>query len=238
MKPPPYHWWRTVFFLIPAIGVYTIVLGTISLLSTLVDRHGHTAHWCAQVWSRLILKTTGVRVTVNGAPPAQASYVFAANHQSFYDIPVIFASLPFSLRIPAKASLGQFPFIGWHLRFAGHLLLSRTDRAAEVLKKMQRMISDRASLVIFPEGTRSRDGAMLPFKGGVFLMAIDSELPVVPLSISGTRHVMLKGRLMTCPGDVTLTIHEPIPTTGMTRADARGLAAAVKARVESAVTSG
>lgn len=237
MTFPPFHWWRTVFFLIPAIGVYTIVLGTISLLSTVVDRRGHTAHWCARVWSQLILKTTRVRVTVRGvAPPVHASYVFAANHQSFYDIPVIFASLPFSLRIPAKASLGRFPFIGWHLRFAGHLLLASTDRAAEVLKKMQRMISDRASLVIFPEGTRSRDGAVLPFKGGVFLMAIDSGLSVVPLSIAGTRGVMPKGRLMTCPGEVTLTIHAAIPTEGMTRADARGLAARVKATVESSVT--
>lgn len=238
MKLPPYHWWRTVFFLIPAIGVYTIVLGVVSLASTLVDRRGHTAHRCARLWSWLILKTTRVRVTVKGSPPrADASYVFAANHQSFYDIPVIFASLPFSLRIPAKASLGRFPFIGWHLRFAGHLLLGKNDRAAEVLKKMQRMISDRASLVIFPEGTRSTDGAVLPLKGGVFLMAIDSGLPVVPLSISGTRHVMRKGRLMTCPGDVTLTIHEPIATTGMTRGDARGLAAEVKARVESGVAA-
>ena len=229
MKIPPFHWWRTVFFLIPAIGVYTIILGIISLLSTIVDRRGHTAHRCAQWWSWLILKTTRVRVTVIGRTPStDASYVFAANHQSFYDIPVIFASLPFSMRIPAKASLGRFPFIGWHLRFAGHLLLDHKDRAAEVLKKMQRMISDRASLVIFPEGTRSRDGVVLPLKGGVFLMAIDSELPVVPMSISGTRQVMPKGRLMTCPGDVTLTIHEPIPTSGMTRASARGLAARVQ----------
>ncbi len=230
MKLPPYHWWRTVFFLIPAIAVYTMVLGIISLLSTLVDRHGHTAHRCARLWSWLILRTTGVRVTVKGdAPTADASYVFAANHQSFYDIPVMFASLPFSMRIPAKASLGRFPFIGWHLRFAGHLLLDHKDRAAAVLKKMQRMISDQASLVIFPEGTRSTDGVVLPLKGGVFLMAIDSELPVVPLSISGTRQVMPKGRLMTCPGDVTLTIHEPISTEGMTRASARALAGRVQA---------
>ncbi|TAK12525.1 MAG: 1-acyl-sn-glycerol-3-phosphate acyltransferase, partial [Acidobacteria bacterium] len=172
---PPFHWWRTVFFLIPVIGIYTIVLGIISLLSTIVDRHGYTAHRCAQLWAWLILKTTGVRLTVKGdAPPVHASYVFAANHQSFYDIPVIFAALPHSLRIIAKASLGQFPFVGWHLKWAGHLLLRDDDRAAEVLKKMQAMISDEASLIIFPEGTRSPDGSVAAFKGGVFLMAIDS----------------------------------------------------------------
>jgi 1-acyl-sn-glycerol-3-phosphate acyltransferase len=232
---PPFHWWRTVFFLIPAIGVYTIVLGTVSLLSTLVDRRGYTAHRCARAWAWLILKTTGVRVTVIGAPPpAGQSYVFASNHQSIYDIPVIFASLAHQLRIIAKSSLGTFPFLGWHLRLAGHLLVDRENPGNSVVKKMQRMIAHRASLIIFPEGTRSVDGAVGAFKGGVFLVAIDAGLPVVPLSISGTRHVMLKGRLMTCPGDVTLTIHAPIPTAGMTRANARGLAADVREIISTA----
>jgi 1-acyl-sn-glycerol-3-phosphate acyltransferase len=236
LSVPPFHWWRTVFFLIPAIGVYTIALGIVSLVSTLFDRHGYTAHRCAQLWAWLILKTTGVHVTVKGsAPPPDTSCVFASNHQSLYDIPVIFSSLPQSLRIIAKASLGKFPFIGWHLRWAGHLLLNRDDRGPAVLKKMQAMISDRASLIIFPEGTRSVDGTVGAFKGGVFLMAIDSGLPVVPLSISGTRPVLLRGRLMTRPGDVTLTIHPPSPTAGMTRADARALSEKVRAVIEADV---
>ena len=236
MTLPPFHWWRTVFFLIPAIGVYTIVLGTVSMLSTLVDRRGYTAHRCAQRWARLILRTTGVRVTVRGTPPpVGASYVFASNHQSIYDIPVIFDTLPHQLRIIAKASLGKFPFLGWHLRLAGHLLVDRENPGAAIFKKMQRMIGQEASLIIFPEGTRSRDGRVGRFKGGVFLLAIESQLPVVPISVSGTRHVMLKGRLMTCPGDVTLTVHEPISTAGMTREDARALAARVQAIVAEAV---
>jgi len=225
---PPYHWWRTVFFLIPAIGVYTIVLGTASLLSTVVDRRGHFAHRCARAWSWLILKTTGVTVEVHGdLPPADRSYVIASNHQSIYDIPVIFWTVAMQLRIIAKASLGSFPFLGWHLQRAGHLLVDRDNPGAGVLKKMQRMIAQQASLIIFPEGTRSRDGVVGRFKGGVFLLAIDSALPVVPVSVSGSRHVMLKGRLMTCPGHVRVTLHAPIETTGMTRADARALAARV-----------
>jgi 1-acyl-sn-glycerol-3-phosphate acyltransferase len=226
---PPFHWWRTVFFLIPAIGVYTIVLGTVSLLSTFVDRRGHFAHRCARAWSWLILKTTGVTVEVRGAlPPGDRSYVFASNHQSIYDIPVLFWTVALQLRIIAKASLGGFPFLGWHLQRAGHLLVDRDNPGAGVLKKMQRMVLDQASLIIFPEGTRSRDGIVGRFKGGVFLLAIDSSLPVVPVSISGSRHVMLKGRLMTCPGHVRVTLHAPIETAGMTRADARALAARVK----------
>lgn len=237
MKLPKFHWWRTVFFLIPAITVYTIVLGSVSLLSTLIDRRGYTAHRCARVWARLILWTTGVHVQMKGAlPPVGVSYVFASNHQSFYDIPVIFWTLPHQLRIIAKASLGTFPFLGWHLHLAGHLLVNRDHPGASVFKKMQRMVRQGASLIIFPEGTRSRDGRVARFKGGVFLLAIESGLPVVPISVAGSRHVMLKGRLMTCPGDVTLTVHEPVSTEGMTREDARGLAARVQAVIAGAAS--
>jgi len=139
------------------------------------------------------------------------------------------------LRIIAKASLGNFPFLGWHLRLAGHLLVNRDHPGAAVFKKMQRMISQGASLIIFPEGTRSRDGQVGRFKGGVFLLAIESQLPIVPISVSGSRQVMLKGRLMTCPGDVVVTLHEPISTAGMTREDARALAARVQALVAGGV---
>lgn len=236
MKLPPYHWWRTVFFLIPAIGVYTIVLGTASLLSTFFDTRGYFAHGCARAWSWLILKTTGVDLVVRGsAPPEGTSVVVASNHQSIYDIPVLFWTVPMQLRIISKASLGHFPFLGWHLRRSGHLLVDRDKPGASVLKKMQRMVSQHASLIIFPEGTRSRDGRVSRFKGGVFLLAIESGLPIVPVSVSGTRHVMLKGRLMTCPGHVTVTIHPAIDTTGMTRDDARALAERTRAIVASAI---
>ncbi|MBP8274996.1 MAG: 1-acyl-sn-glycerol-3-phosphate acyltransferase, partial [Acidobacteria bacterium] len=155
---------------------------------------------------------------------------------SIYDIPVILWTLPNQLRIIAKASLGSFPFLGWHLRLSGHLLVDRENPGASVFKKMQRMIGQGASLIIFPEGTRSRDGKVGRFKGGVFLLAIESGLPIVPISVSGTRHVMLKGRLMTCPGDVTLTVHAPISTAGMTRENARSLAAQVQAVVSEAAS--
>ena len=97
LRAPPYHWWRTVFFLIPAITVYTIVLGAVSIASSLFDRRGHFAHRCARAWSWLILETTGVRVTVEGLERLTpgTTYVFVSNHQSIYDTPVIFASLPY-----------------------------------------------------------------------------------------------------------------------------------------------
>jgi 1-acyl-sn-glycerol-3-phosphate acyltransferase len=234
---PPYHWWRTVFFLIPAIGVYTIGLGTVSILSSLLDPSGDFGHKCARAWAWLVLRTTGVRVTAVGLERLQPhrSYVFASNHQSIYDIPIVFTTLPLQLRIVAKDSLGRFPFLGWHLQRTGHLLVDRTNPGAGIVKKMSRLVSGARSLIVFPEGTRSSDGRVAPFKGGMFLVAIDAGLPIVPVSIAGSRHVMLKGRLMTCPGDVTITIHDPIPTAGVGRQGARALAARVMATVRAGV---
>jgi 1-acyl-sn-glycerol-3-phosphate acyltransferase len=237
MSIPPYHWWRTVFFLIPAIAVYTIVLGTISIASSLLDSTGDFGHRCARAWAWLILRTTGVHVTRIGTERLDPtrSYVFASNHQSIYDIPIVFTSLPVQLRIVAKDSLGRFPFLGWHLRRTGHLLVDRRNPGAGILKKMARLVQGARSLIIFPEGTRSVDGTVARFKGGSFLLAIDTGLPVVPVSIARSRFVMRKGRLMTCPGDVTITVHEPIPTDGVTREHAREFAERVRAVVRRGV---
>jgi 1-acyl-sn-glycerol-3-phosphate acyltransferase len=232
-----FHWWRTVFYLIPAVSLYTIALGTVSILSTLFDRTGDFGHKCARAWSRLILKTTGVRVRTIGLEhlATLGSCVLASNHQSIYDIPIVFASVPLQLRIIAKASLGRIPFLGWHLQRTGHLLVDRRNPGAGIVRKMARLVREGSSLIVFPEGTRSVDGALGTFKKGSFIVAIDAQLPIVPVSIAGSRHVMKKGRLMVCPGEVTLTIHEPIPTLGATRDQARDLAARVRHAVSSAV---
>jgi 1-acyl-sn-glycerol-3-phosphate acyltransferase len=231
-----YHWWRTVLFLIPAVSLYTIVLGTASLVSTLFDRSGNVGHWCARAWSRLILKTTGVTVDVSGLEQLDLSrsYVFAANHQSIYDIPILFASLPFQLRIIAKSSLGRIPFMGWHLQRTGHVLVDRSKPGAGVVKKMARLVAAGHSLIVFPEGTRSIDGSVARFKGGSFLIALEAGLPVVPISIQGSRHVMFRGRLMVCPGTVTVTVHAPIETAGVSRDAVREFSTRVHAVVASA----
>jgi len=236
---PPFHWWRTVFYLIPAISVYTAVLGTLSLGSSLFERRGHFAHACARLWSWLILATTGVSVDVRGLDQLEPgrTYIFVANHQSIYDIPVVFASLPYQLRIIAKESLGAFPFLGWHLRRTGHLLVDRRnpDRAG-ILKRWKALVEQGLSLIIFPEGTRSENGRVGIFKAGSFLLAIEAGLPIVPLSVDGTRRVMRKGRLMTCPGHVTLVVHAPIETASLDVSDARSLARRVREIVSTATT--
>jgi 1-acyl-sn-glycerol-3-phosphate acyltransferase len=229
-----------VFFLIPVIGLYTIGLGILSLLSTFVDRRGSFAHRCAQWWARLILVTSGVRVRRQGAalPPPGESCVFVSNHASIYDIPILFWSLPYQLRIIAKASLGSFPFLGWHLRRTGHMLVdrSRPDRG-KIFGWASRLTSNGLCLIVFPEGTRSRDGRLGKFKGGSFLLALEAGLPVVPISVIGSRHVMLRGRLATYPGHVRLVVHDPIETAGLTDADPRAFAERIRGIIAPAAES-
>ena len=238
MKFPPFHWWRTVFYLIPLISVYTIVLGTLSIASSLFERDGHFAHRCARTWSKLILITTGVRVHIRGIDRLEQghTYVFISNHQSIYDIPILFASLPFQVRIIAKASLGRFPFLGWHLQRTGHLLVDRRDpHHTAILARWKGLVSHGLSLIVFPEGTRSLDGRVGRFRAGSFLLALEARLPIVPISVSGSRQVMRKGRLTTSPGEVALTVHQPIPVPALDSPsvrDARVLAARARAIVQ------
>jgi 1-acyl-sn-glycerol-3-phosphate acyltransferase len=241
LRIPPYHWWRTVFYLIPAITVYTVVLGAASIVSSLFDRRGYFAHECARLWSRLILTTTGVRVRVDGLDrltPGR-TYIFVANHQSHYDTPVVFSALPYQLRIIAKESLARFPVLGWHLKRGGHLFVDRQhpDRAG-ILHRWRALVSEGLSLIIYAEGTRSADGHTARFKAGSFMLAIEAALPIVPLAIVGTRQVMPKGRLRTEPADVELIVHEPIAPPAIdapTTQDAKALADRVHAVVAAAV---
>jgi 1-acyl-sn-glycerol-3-phosphate acyltransferase len=174
-----------------------------------------------------------VHVRVSGLEHVDSSrsYIVAANHQSIYDIPIVFTTLPLQLRIVAKESLGRIPFLGWHLQRTGHLLIDRTNPGAGVLKRMAHLVSAARSLIVFPEGTRSVDGNVGRFKAGIFLLAIDSALPVLPVSIAHSRLVMTKGRLIVCPGEVVVTVHEPLSTAGITREQARDFAERIRAVV-------
>ena len=223
-----------MLFLIPAITVYTLVLGALSIASSLFDRGGFFGHWCARTWSRLILVTTGVQVDITGLDRLQPgqTYVFVSNHQSIYDIPILFHSLPFQLRIIAKASLGRFPILGWHLQRTGHMLVDRRrpDRA-RIFSWASRLTANGLCLIVFPEGTRSADGRVGSFKAGSFLVALETALPVVPISVVGSRHVMLKGRLATYPGRVRVIVHAPIDTARLKGSDPRALADRVRVTI-------
>jgi len=197
-----------------------------------------TSHACARAWAGLTLLLSGARVDVRGQLPPVRTCVFASNHQSLYDIPILFASISRQLRIIAKASLGGVPFVGWHLRLAGHLLVQRERPGPAILKRMRRLIAEDASLIVFSEGTRSRDGRVGRFKRGVFVLAIQQGIPVVPVTVAGSRHVMARGRLTVRPGRVVVTIRKPVPTAGLDRDDARALADRVREIVASAERRG
>jgi 1-acyl-sn-glycerol-3-phosphate acyltransferase len=125
-------------------------------------------------------------------------------------------------RIIAKESLGRIPFLGWHLRRAGHMLVDRRHpERRKIFNWASRLTSNGLSLIVFPEGTRSRDGRVARFKGGSFFLALEAGLPVVPISVVGSRHVMLKGRVTAYPGEVRLIVHEPIDTHGLAGSDAK-----------------
>ena len=206
MKIPPFHWYRTVFFLIPAIAVYTIVLGTLSILSTFVDRKGHAAHWCARAWSWLILATTGVDVECQGARARHARrdvhLHFESSehlrHSGYFRVAAVSVAHHCE-RITRALSVSR---LASDSRGASARRSPQPDRSA-ILNRWRRLVGDRLSLIIFPRvhAARRQVGR---FKGGSFLLALEAGLTIVPLSVSGTQHVMKKGRLMTCPGRVTL----------------------------------
>ena len=241
VRIPSFDWWRTVFFLIPTIAVYTVVLGSVSVVSSLADRTGFFAHRCARAWSWLILATTGVDVRASGidALTPGRTYIFVSNHQSIYDIPILFETLPYQLRIIAKKSLGRFPFLGWHLQRTGHLLVDRRSPDPRgILRHWTELVSKGLSLIVLPEGTRSTDGRVGRFKAGSFLLAIQAGLPIVPVAVSGSRHVMRKNRLMVKPGKVTVVVRAPIETQRRyepTVEDAKRLATDVRAQIRAIV---
>lgn len=218
---------------IPLIYLYTIVMATISLSVSFVDPDGRRQHWCAHTWCRLIAATTGMRVRVHGLenlPDEGVPVVYMANHQSYMDIPTIFAFLPVQFRIIAKELLFKVPFMGWHLSRAGNIPINRSNRreAMRSIANAAKRIREGTSVVVFPEGTRSRNGRLQPLKAGSFKLAVSAEVPIVPISIVGTCKVLPKDSLVFHPGIVEMFVGKPIPTRGTRDANLDELIARVR----------
>ena len=230
---------RVYLVTIPAVYLFTIFMGTISLALSIVDTGGRAQHACARWWSRGLLFLSRVRVRVSGLEHiAQgATYVFTANHSSYMDIPVIFAYLPANFRIMAKASLFHIPFLGWHLRRSGHMPVAQGNprRAARSLLEAAGHVAEGTPVFVFPEGGRSADGKLADFKPGTFLIAIKSGKPVVPITLNGVREVLPIHSWTLRPGDVEMILHEPIPTAGMHTDSAPALAAQVRNAILSSI---
>ncbi|HEY0543773.1 MAG TPA: lysophospholipid acyltransferase family protein [Pyrinomonadaceae bacterium] len=208
---------------IPLIYLYTIIMGSLSLTLSLYDPAGRRQHWCARTWCRMIARTAGAHVRVHGAEHIRegASYVFLSSHQSYMDIPAMLGYLPAQLRIVAKKSLFRIPFMGWHLTRAGHIPIDRssTENAVASLQRSASYLHDGICVFIFPEGTRSRDGALHRFKKGGFKLAIQAQVPIIPVTILGTRRILPPDSIIFHPGTIDMYVDPPIPTDGLTEAD-------------------
>lgn len=220
---------------IPLIYLYTAVMGSLSLTLSLYDPKGRRQHWCAQVWCRLIARTAGAPVRVYGLEHLEpgTSYVFLSSHQSLMDIPAMLGYLPVQLRIAAKKSLFKIPFMGWHLSRAGHIPVDRssTQNAVTSMRKAARYIREGICAFVFPEGTRSPDGALHAFKKGGFKLAVQAGAPIVPVTILGSRQVLPKNSIIFRPGPVDMYVDKPIPTAGLGDEDLEELMREVRAAI-------
>ncbi len=215
---------RSLLITDPLIIVLTTVMGAISAATSFFDSGGHAQHRIARVWSRLLLFISRVQVTVDGLDKLEPgkSYVFVSNHASYMDTPVALASLPYDFRFLAKQGLFRIPLLGWHLKRAGHLPVVRGDPRASLrsMSEAGRIIRKRGiSVLLFPEGGRTRDGGLGDFKEGAAFIAIKSGAPVVPVALRGTRKILPFGSGHIRPGKVEVRISDPIPTSHLVSRD-------------------
>jgi len=214
---------RSLLFSIPLIFLSTVFMGAVSLAASFFDPTGNSQHRIARVWARMLLAVSFITVRAEGLDKLdpRGSYVFVANHASFMDIPAILSRLPYQFRFFAKKSLYGIPFLGTHLRRAGHLPVDRSSPRAS-LKSMTesgRLIAQRGvSVLLFPEGGRSPHG-LRDFKDGAAYIAIKAGVPVVPIAIVGMRPLLPMGSIHIRRGNVLLRVGDPIPTAGLKPSD-------------------
>jgi 1-acyl-sn-glycerol-3-phosphate acyltransferase len=214
---------RSLFVSTPLIALSTIFMGTLSMLASLIDGTGDTQHGIARLWAKSLLAFGFVQVRTEGLERLNPidTYVFVSNHASYMDIPAILCELPFQFRFFAKKGLYKIPFLGTHLKRAGHLPVDRSN-ARNSLKSMTegaRIIAERrTSVLLFPEGGRNPKG-LREFKEGAAYIAIKAGVPVVPMALVGMREVLPMGSIHIRSRRVELRIGDPISTEGMKPAD-------------------
>jgi 1-acyl-sn-glycerol-3-phosphate acyltransferase len=194
----------------------SLLLGALAILGSWVPPRGAWVFAMARLWSILLLRASLVRVEVRseGGLDPGASYIFLANHQSLFDIPVLLSTVPNQVRMMAKRSLFRVPVFGWALAAGGFIPIDRGDRSTATARQSFASAIDHirggTSILLFPEGTRSLSDTLLPFQRGGFLLALKSGLPIVPVGIRGSRAVQRKGVWTIRPGTVGVTYGAPI----------------------------
>jgi len=211
---------RTAFILL-WVGLTTAFFSVCAIIASFFSRTGDSVHIIARIWARTILTGSRVPISVSGLSNIEPdrSYVYMANHQSNFDIPALLGYLPVQFRWLAKAELFKIPVFGRAMRGAGYVKIDRFNQesAFESINEAAEKMKNGVSIMIFPEGTRSKDGSIKPFKKGGFVMAIDSGVPIVPVILRGTWSIMAKSSLRINHGGVEMEIAKPIETTGYSR---------------------
>jgi 1-acyl-sn-glycerol-3-phosphate acyltransferase len=224
---------RTLFFFVTFIPWTLFIILTGIPLSFISPDYQHAYH---RIWGRVGLLLAGLGLRVEGQQdlPRGQAFIYMANHQSNFDIPALFAGLPGQFRWLAKEELFHIPLFGLAMRRSGYIPINRTDRikAVQSMNEAARRIAGGTSVAIFPEGTRSPDGSLLPFKKGGFMLALKSGAPIVPVAICGSHEIMPKHSRWIRGGTIRVRISPPLQTAGCTTADRDRLMEEVRKAIE------
>ena len=206
------------------IFFHSFVFSLWAILLSFFDRSGKLGHfYCAVPWAKVVLWICGVKVEVKGVEnvDSEVPRVYVTNHQSYFDIFALFACLPVSFRFVLKQELMRIPIFGFAMKSAGHVALDRTDhrKAVKSMNEAAEKMERGASMLIFPEGTRSEDGRLQPFKNGGFRLALKAGFDVVPVAIINSRHIVPKGSLRINKGTFGLHIGKPISVKDYSKKD-------------------
>jgi len=217
---------RTIFVW-SCIVIALLVLGIFIFITYPFDRRGKVIHHYARLWGKVALLANRVKVRLEGIEhlKGEGPYIFMSNHQGSFDIFALLGYLPFQFRWLAKKELFSIPFFGWVIAAAGYISIDRegSRKTVEAMNEAARKIQEGMSLIIFPEGSRSPDGSIQPFKKGGFTLAIKSKVPIIPISITGSREIMPKGKLTVTSGEIRIRIDHPIETQNYSLKDRKSL---------------
>jgi 1-acyl-sn-glycerol-3-phosphate acyltransferase len=232
---------RAYLLVYPFLAVYVALGALLFVPLTWLIRDIRPIYWVARTGVRLALWLSGVRVRLTHPEyrTAHPAAVFVCNHVSNIDPPALFMVLP-RIAVILKSELRRIPLLGYVMELGGFIYVDRQARGSrrDALEKAVATLRGGISLLVFPEGTRSRDGRLLPFRPGPFTIAIEAQKPIVPVTVHGTRELMPKGKGSIQSGTITLRFHAPVSTAGLTAADRAGLMERVRVVMEAAVDPG
>jgi len=220
-----------MFFYV-VLFISTLFLGVSAVVVHRITKSHEGPHKCARLWSKVNLLAAGVQVHITGLEniDPRRAYIYAPNHQSWFDIFALSAKLPVQFRWLAKEELFKIPVLGAAMSAIGYIPIDRGDRrkAFSSMNQAAEKIQKGTSIVIFPEGTRSATGVLQDFKKGGFILAIKSQQPIVPVSISGSHRILQKGDWRLNPGVILVAVGAPIETRNLTTRDRDSLSDAVR----------